>query len=71
MEFLHGAASIDISHLPEQGMRFGALLAQEVLEDPDVLGQIRDAWNNFIETGQIWALIIGLFLGYIVKSFLG
>ncbi|MDJ0687032.1 MAG: hypothetical protein QNJ41_00835 [Xenococcaceae cyanobacterium MO_188.B32] len=43
------------------------ILAQ-VIEDPDVLGQMQDAWNNFIETGQVWALLIGMFFGYLFKS---
>jgi hypothetical protein len=44
------------------------VLAQSV-EDPDVLGQIADAWNTFIETGQVWALLIGLIIGYMFRSF--
>ena len=46
---------------------FVTILAQTV-EDPDVLGQMQDAWNNFIETGQVWALLIGVFFGYLFKS---
>jgi hypothetical protein len=44
------------------------VLAQEI-EDPDILGQIANAWNNFIETGQVWALLIGLVIGYMFRSF--
>lgn len=43
------------------------VLAQAI-EDPDVLGQMQDAWNNFVETGQVWALLIGVFFGYLFKS---
>ena len=46
---------------------FITILAQTV-EDPDVLGQMQDAWNNFIETGQVWAMLIGVFFGYLFKS---
>jgi len=45
------------------------VLAQSV-RDPEVLQQIQDGWNNFIESGQVWALLIGLFLGYLFQSFL-
>ena len=45
------------------------VLAQSV-KDPEVLQQIQDGWNNFIESGQVWALLIGLFLGYLFQSFL-
>ncbi|WP_330204815.1 hypothetical protein [Cyanobacterium sp. Dongsha4] len=44
------------------------LLAQ-MIEDPDILGQMSDAWKNFVESGQIWALLIGVFFGYIFASF--
>jgi len=48
--------------------RYGTLLAQNI-EDPDVLGQMQTAWNNFIESGQFWALLIGLVVGYLFRSF--
>ena len=47
-----------------------SLLAQQI-EDPDVLGQIQDAWYNFIDSGQVWALLGGIFLGYTFKGFTG
>lgn len=39
------------------------VIAQYV-EDPDVLGQIRDGFQNFVDSGQMWAMILGFFLGY-------
>jgi hypothetical protein len=47
-----------------------SLLAQ-MIDDPDVLGQIQDAWYNFIDSGQVWALLIGTFFGYTFKGFTG
>lgn len=44
-----------------------SVLAQNVT-DPDLLGQIQKAWNNFVETGQIWALLIGLVIGYLIRN---
>lgn len=44
-----------------------SVLAQNVT-DPDLLGQIQKAWNNFVETGQIWALLIGLVIGYFIRN---
>ena len=44
------------------------VLAQSV-EDPDVLGQMQDAWNNFVSSGQIWALLLGLIIGYMFRGF--
>ena len=47
----------------------GLIIAQNV-EDPDVIGQMQSAFNNFVETGQIWALIIGLVIGFGFRSLL-
>ena len=43
------------------------VIAQTV-NDPDLLGQVQTAWNNFVETGQIWALLIGLVIGYLIRN---
>jgi|GEM_PF-2091121 len=45
------------------------VFAQEV-RDPDVLGQMQKALQTFIESGQVWALIIGLVLGFGFRSML-
>ena len=44
------------------------VLAQEV-RNPDAIGQMVNAWNNFVKTGQVWALLIGLIVGYVFRSF--
>ncbi|MBD2664141.1 hypothetical protein B6N60_03767 [Richelia sinica FACHB-800] len=38
------------------------------IQDPDLLGQMQSAWNNFVKTGQVWALLIGMFIGYMFKT---
>jgi hypothetical protein len=38
------------------------------IKDPDLLGQIQNTWNNFVKTGQIWALLIGVVVGYMFKG---
>lgn len=43
------------------------VLAQQV-SDPDILGQISNWWSNFIKSGQVWALIIGLTIGYVFRG---
>ena len=42
-------------------------LAQQV-SDPNVIGQMQNAFNNFIASGQVWALIIGFVIGYVVRG---
>jgi hypothetical protein len=34
----------------------------------DILADIQQAWNHFVQTGQLWALIIGVIVGYIFRS---
>ncbi|WLT37588.1 hypothetical protein NON20_17700 [Synechocystis sp. B12] len=48
----------------------GLFFAQSVRE-VDILGDFQDAWNNFIKTGQVWALIIGFVLGWGFRGFTG
>ncbi|NJL35524.1 MAG: hypothetical protein HC899_01330 [Leptolyngbyaceae cyanobacterium SM1_4_3] len=43
-----------------------SLLAQQF--ETDVFADFRSAFNNFMESGQVWALIIGLILGYLIRS---
>ena len=46
------------------------ILAQNTnIKDPDILGQIQKAFKTFIDSGQVYALLIGLFLGYYFRSF--
>lgn len=49
-------------HLP-----LHSTLAQSI-KDPDLLGQWQKAFDHFIQTGQVWALLIGIFIGFLVKS---
>ncbi|MBD0336619.1 MAG: hypothetical protein ICV62_14115 [Cyanobacteria bacterium Co-bin13] len=42
------------------------VLAQQF--DQDVLGDMGNAWNTFIQSGQVWALVIGLVLGYLIRG---
>lgn len=43
------------------------VLAQDV-KDPNVLGQMGNSWNHFVKTGQIWAMLIGIVIGYFFRS---
>lgn len=65
-QLIHTVADIYHSYI----VPYTTLLAQQI-EDPDILGQIQDAWFNFIDSGQVWALVIGIFFGYTFKGFTG
>ncbi|MEM7552830.1 MAG: hypothetical protein AAF378_01805 [Cyanobacteria bacterium P01_A01_bin.84] len=43
------------------------ILAQNV-KDPDLLGQIQRAFTVFIQSGQAWALLIGVAIGYMLRN---
>ncbi len=43
------------------------LLAQQQFNQ-DVMGDFGKGWNNFVKSGQIWALIIGAIVGYMFRS---
>ncbi|MEL7084373.1 MAG: hypothetical protein AAF268_08535 [Cyanobacteria bacterium P01_A01_bin.3] len=36
--------------------------------DQDVLGDIKSGFTNFVETGQVWALLIGLVVGFVIRG---
>lgn len=38
------------------------------LRDVDIIRDMKNAWDNFIDSGQVWALAIGLVLGYMFRS---
>jgi len=47
------------------------VLAQNFKDNADLFGQMEEAFKNFVETGQVWALLIGMFFGYMFKSLTG
>ena len=42
------------------------VLAQQF--DQDIVGDLGNALNTFVQSGQIWALIIGFVLGYLLRG---
>ncbi|WP_041226534.1 hypothetical protein [Crinalium epipsammum] len=62
---MHSQTSLQQLHLHTQAS--WNVLAQTV-QDPDVLGQMQKSFNNFIKSGQVWALGIGVVIGYMIKN---
>ncbi len=52
--------------LPRSSRQESYLIAQTF--DQDVLGDIKTGFDNFIESGQVWALLIGLVVGYVIRG---
>ena len=38
------------------------------ITDPKILDQIQAAFHHFVVTGQVWALLIGLIIGYVLRG---
>ena len=63
-----------ISHLFHSSVfEHGTVLAQNAsaIQSVDIMADFQKAWTNFIKSGQVWALGIGLVLGWILHSFIG
>lgn len=63
----------DFSLLGHQLFDWTNLLAQNMgeLKKVDILGDFQTSFQHFIKTGQVWALGIGLVLGWVLKGFIG
>lgn len=44
----------------------GIVVAQQF--DQDIMADMGKSFGHFVESGQIWAMLIGFVLGYIFKS---
>lgn len=36
--------------------------------DQDFLGDMGQVWSNFVESGQLWALLFGIVIGYMIRN---
>lgn len=63
MNIVSDLASQLIWHCPDNW----TVLAQTVT-DPNVLGQMQKGFTHFVQSGQAWALLIGLAIGYMIRS---
>jgi len=43
------------------------VLAQQA--NTDIVQNVQGAFDNFVESGQVWAFLIGLILGYFFRMF--
>jgi hypothetical protein len=39
------------------------------IKQTDLGGDVQRAWAQLVKTGQLWAMIIGFILGYMIRSF--
>ena len=45
----------------------GLVLAQQ-FQNVDILGNIQNGWNDFLQSGKAGTFTIGLVLGYVVRG---
>lgn len=57
-----------VSHLLGQSSSNCTLLAQQ--NNVDLWANIQKIWNNLIQTGQLWAFLIGVGVGWWIRSVL-
>lgn len=57
--------SIDIDQLDLT--THGLVLAQQ-FQNVDILGNIQNGWNDFLQSGKAGTFTIGLVLGYVVRG---
>ncbi len=57
--------SIDINQLDLT--THGLVLAQQ-FQNVDILGNIQNGWNDFLQSGKAGTFTIGLVLGYVVRG---
>ncbi len=63
-------SGFDVSNLNLSHFHFDwQPLAQQFKQD--VTKDLTGGWNGFIKSGQVWALMIGVTVGYLFKSVTG
>ncbi len=43
-------------------------IVAQTLKQTDLAGDVQKAFSHFVATGQIWALLTGLIIGYLFRS---
>jgi hypothetical protein len=61
-------SSLNLAHFHFDWQTLAASTPQPQQFNQDVTKDLAGGWNNFVRTGQIWALLIGVTLGYLFKS---
>lgn len=57
--------SIDIDRLD---LTTHGLVLAEQFQNVDILGNIQNGWNDFLQSGKAGTFTIGLVLGYVVRG---
>ncbi len=44
------------------------IVLAQTIKDPDILGSWQKSFDHFVQSGQVWALLIGIAIGYLFRS---
>lgn len=61
---LQGSPLLNLGHYP---LLSGSIWIAQAYKD-DLLANVSQSWNNFIQSGQVWALMIGFVVGYLFRG---
>jgi hypothetical protein len=61
---------LTVALLPQASVTANQTTATVIAQqfDQDVVGDLGNAFNTFVESGQVWALLVGFVLGYMLRS---
>jgi hypothetical protein len=57
------------AHISDFVQSIDVTLFAEEFKHPDITGNVGKSWNHFVRTGQVWAFVLGIALGYFVRTF--
>ncbi|NCJ06804.1 hypothetical protein GS597_09840 [Synechococcales cyanobacterium C] len=60
-------AAFNLATVPATDLAIQNVILAQAFED-NLGTTMQRAWSNFIESGQVWALLIGVVLGYLFRS---
>ena len=68
----HLLANMEIYNnlIPPQALQsvLDSLVIAQNVTDPNILGQMQKAFSHFVQSGQVWALLIGVVIGYLFRN---
>lgn len=56
-----------LSHALNEAAQNSMFLAQHT--DADLVAEFQKSFKHFVDSGQVWAMLIGVIIGYVFRSF--
>jgi hypothetical protein len=68
LDLNHVDMSLNLSQMPHWHLSPDLAQVKGLLED-NLFSNMQKSFNHFVKTGQVWALCIGIVVGYLFRSF--